>query len=58
MVSRFQAVKLVGSRTTEEKSSLVTMGGISNTPVLANYVVYQIKLIQVRSRSKFNGIII
>ena len=44
MVSRYQAVKAIGSRASKEISGPISIGGVGNSQVQTNYGIYKVKL--------------
>ena len=49
MVSRYAAIKSIGSRAKQESSIPISIGGVGNTEVKSNHGIFQVKL------SLFNG---
>ena len=44
MVSRYAAIKSIGSRTNQESSIPISIGGVRNTEVKSNDGIFQVKL--------------
>ena len=44
MVSRYQAVKAIGSRASKEISGPISIRGVGNSQVQTNYGTYKVKL--------------
>ena len=57
MVSRYAAIKSIGSRAKQESSIPISIGGVGNTEVKSNHGVFQVKLLIFNgSEATFSGV--
>ena len=57
MVSRYAAIKSIGSRAKQESSIPISIGGVGNTEVKSNHGVFQVKLLIFNgSKATFSGV--